>query len=495
MDNPLWFTTAVQTLAAMLHQWPVLQFLIEILLKSFVLLSVFFLIAVIVRNRISSASRHLLWLNAVLCLAVLPWLPSILSLLGNSHGTGQVAASTALFELTVLPGQPSATPTSQWAIGLLLIYLVPVAVMLGRLFAAVTGARRLATQADPISDPATLQLLSTMKLRLTISRRVHLRRSNAIESPVSCGLFAPVIILPTQADHWNESIMTDVLLHELCHIKRLDWLTMLMTHLVACAYWINPLVWHLVRHMGNESEHSCDTAVLNAGRGDTDYAESLLGVATRCRHDRRRSHKNQQMLMQTMLDQNTLITRISRVLEENKMPASEMKQEIKRSAMLLVMVSVSTLAMLGATQLLSAQDLAAQELAAQDMASQQPVSPPSPPPATRPAPPPGTDRADGEMFPVHTEEPFYPRVAADGGIEGWVQVSFTVSADGSVPTDSISVIDAEPADVFNNSAVNAAAKFRFSPRIVEGEGVAVENVQYVFRYKLRQEPDPATAPE
>lgn len=488
MDISLWFVTTIQTFASVLHQWPLSLLVIDILTKSLVLLAVFFLLDRIFRTRVSSASRHFLWLNAILCLAILPLLPALYWLLSDSNGAEQGNVASALFELSVLPGQQSTSARLPPGMGLMLMYLIPAAVMLGRLAAAVARARRLARQAKFISEPATLQLLARLQKQLNVSGRVQLRCSDAIQSPVSLGLFTPVIILPPQANDWNDSIMTDVLLHELCHIRRLDWLTTLLCHLIACIYWINRLVWHAVRQVRDESEHSCDTAVLAAGRSDTDYAESLLSVATCCRHTHHRHHKSYP-LVQTMLDQNSLTTRISRVLEENKIQASKLKQEITRSAALLLVLSAGIVGVLSTTQVLSAQ-----EVAAQDMAGQEPASPPSPPPVTRPAPPPGTDRADGELFPLHTEEAVYPRVAADDGIDGWVQVSFTVSADGSVPAGSVSVIDAEPADVFNNSAVNAAAKFRFSPRMVDGEGVAVDNAQYVFRYRLSQEstPDPAT---
>jgi TonB family protein len=157
------------------------------------------------------------------------------------------------------------------------------------------------------------------------------------------------------------------------------------------------------------------------------------------------------------------------VLEDNKMQSTVLKKQIRQSALALGLVSTAMLTVLGTTQVLSAQDNTAQ--------------------AQRPAP--ATRSVTEEMLPIHSEMPVYPRVAAEGGIEGWVHVRFTVGADGLIPANSISVVDAEPADVFNNSAVNAAEKFQFRPRTVDGEAVAVENVQYVFRYKLK---DDAAAP-
>jgi protein TonB len=91
---------------------------------------------------------------------------------------------------------------------------------------------------------------------------------------------------------------------------------------------------------------------------------------------------------------------------------------------------------------------------------------------------------DGEMLPLVNVTPQYPTRAASRGIQGWCQVSFTVDGDGNVVEDSIVVVDAEPPNIFDRSSIRAAARFKFQPRVQDGVGVPVQNVQYVFRYVL-----------
>ncbi|MEX0965004.1 MAG: TonB family protein [Pseudohongiellaceae bacterium] len=91
---------------------------------------------------------------------------------------------------------------------------------------------------------------------------------------------------------------------------------------------------------------------------------------------------------------------------------------------------------------------------------------------------------DGDFLPLVAIAPQYPTRAAQRGIEGWCLVSFTVDGLGNVVEDSIVVVDAEPASIFDRSSQRAAARFKFQPRVVDGQGVAVEGVQYVFRYEL-----------
>ena len=91
---------------------------------------------------------------------------------------------------------------------------------------------------------------------------------------------------------------------------------------------------------------------------------------------------------------------------------------------------------------------------------------------------------DGEHLPLVTIAPQYPTRAAQRGIEGWCLVSFTVDAIGNVIEDSIVVLDAEPPNLFDRASVRAVARFKYQPRVVDGVGVEVEGVQYVFRYIL-----------
>ncbi len=92
---------------------------------------------------------------------------------------------------------------------------------------------------------------------------------------------------------------------------------------------------------------------------------------------------------------------------------------------------------------------------------------------------------DGEMLPLVNVTPTYPTRAASRGIEGWCQVSFTVTDTGGVR--DVVVVDADPPEIFDTASVRAAEKFKFQPKVVDGKGVEVPNVQYVFRYQLEGE--------
>ena len=91
---------------------------------------------------------------------------------------------------------------------------------------------------------------------------------------------------------------------------------------------------------------------------------------------------------------------------------------------------------------------------------------------------------DGDYLPLVAIAPQYPTRAAQRGIQGWCLVSFTVDGLGNVVEETIEVVDAEPQSIFDRSSERAAARFKFQPRVIDGVGVDVQGVQYLFRYQL-----------
>ena len=91
---------------------------------------------------------------------------------------------------------------------------------------------------------------------------------------------------------------------------------------------------------------------------------------------------------------------------------------------------------------------------------------------------------DGDYLPLVAIAPQYPTRAAQRGIQGWCLVSFTVDGLGNVVEETIEVVDAEPQSIFDRSSERAAARFKFQPRVIDGVGVDVAGVQYLFRYEL-----------
>ena len=100
----------------------------------------------------------------------------------------------------------------------------------------------------------------------------------------------------------------------------------------------------------------------------------------------------------------------------------------------------------------------------------------------------GLGASDGEYLPIVKVAPIYPSRALSRGIEGYVIVEFTVTKAGTV-TDPF-VVEAftdsgSPTTIFNNAAIKAALKFKYKPKIVDGEPVDVAGVQNKITFKIQ----------
>jgi len=98
----------------------------------------------------------------------------------------------------------------------------------------------------------------------------------------------------------------------------------------------------------------------------------------------------------------------------------------------------------------------------------------------------GSSKADTKtvisgVVPLLRVPPKYPMRAANRHIEGWVKIEFTITTTGTV-TDAV-VVDAQPADVFNDTALDAIKKWKFKEKIVNGVAVTQRAVQ-ILQFKL-----------
>jgi protein TonB len=84
---------------------------------------------------------------------------------------------------------------------------------------------------------------------------------------------------------------------------------------------------------------------------------------------------------------------------------------------------------------------------------------------------------DGDIIPLQRIPPQYPRDAARNGITGWVQLEVLVNADGTVR--SARVLEAKPKGMFEAAAVQAVLRWKFKPKVVNGQPVQQKGAQRI----------------
>jgi protein TonB len=96
----------------------------------------------------------------------------------------------------------------------------------------------------------------------------------------------------------------------------------------------------------------------------------------------------------------------------------------------------------------------------------------------------GTGGSDRDAEPMVRVEPQYPLRAAQRGIEGWVELRFTISKTGGVK--DVVVRKAHPRRIFDQAAINAVRRWKYNPKVVNGEAVERPGIDVRLEFNLRK---------
>ena len=108
-------------------------------------------------------------------------------------------------------------------------------------------------------NPVATQWMQTHAGR----RRIVLRQSERVHTPLTYGILHPVILLPGNIDWENETQLMFVLEHEYYHIQSFDMAKKLLLTTILCLHWFNPLVWVMYLLCQRDMELACEEKVLN----------------------------------------------------------------------------------------------------------------------------------------------------------------------------------------------------------------------------------------
>lgn len=171
---------------------------------------------------------------------------------------------------------PRATP---WPLLVALFWLAGALPMGVAIVASIRHARGLARRATSLPPGRTARMVRHLSARLGLPRPVTVLQGPRGGMPITWGAFRPVVLLPVDAEAWDDDRLRAVLLHELAHVKRHDYLTQLLARAACAIFWFNPLVWVAAVRLRVERELACDDVVLSAGSRPSDYAGHLLEIA------------------------------------------------------------------------------------------------------------------------------------------------------------------------------------------------------------------------
>ena len=93
-------------------------------------------------------------------------------------------------------------------------------------------------------------------------------------------------------------------------------------------------------------------------------------------------------------------------------------------------------------------------------------------------------QTDADVVPLVRVSPQYPPRAMERGVEGRVHLSFTVTEAGSVK--DVVIVEAQPANYFEQAAVNAVEKYKYRPKVENGKPVERKGVEVILSFRLQK---------
>jgi beta-lactamase regulating signal transducer with metallopeptidase domain len=253
---------------------------------------------VLLTARRSAAWRHFLWTCALALTLLMPIAVQLLPSYVQVTVPWEAAGSSATYAPAPVPaGARDANGTQEvrdpqpiesaaaprptltaWRIAII-VWLVGVLVVVLRNAVAHVGLIRWVRNARPDLSPAWAATLRGVASDAGLRRPLRVLESDHTTSPCTFGLVQPVVLLPAAGADWPELQRRFTLLHELAHVRRLDYLATQIASLACAVHWYNPLVWFAAIQVRKLQEHACDDEVLNAGGIPSDYAQFLVSIA------------------------------------------------------------------------------------------------------------------------------------------------------------------------------------------------------------------------
>lgn len=182
---------------------------------------------------------------------------------------------------------PSTPPAAHWqfpniqyvAQVLGAVILAGIAVRVAILLLGLLKLRQLRRASAAVTQiSAFAPLLDSMTI--LIDCRVEFRLSAKVDSPVTFGLVAPVVLLPARFQSMDTRFQSAIVCHELLHVRRRDWAHHVGEEIIRALFWFHPAIAWLVSQVRLSREQVVDLEVVRLTQARKPYLEALMEFAS-----------------------------------------------------------------------------------------------------------------------------------------------------------------------------------------------------------------------
>lgn len=196
------------------------------------------------------------------------------------------------------------------------LYLIALSFLLAQLYSQYRFTKKIKASGLVKLSGELRVFVQTMAQRLGIRRPVYAWVSELIDTPLTIGFWKPVVLLPVALlNNLSLRQAETIILHELNHIRRNDFLINLLIAFAEILLFFNPFARLLADVLRKEREHCCDDLVLQFKYQPTEYAQALLAL------EQSRNGVTSLVLAATGKSRPILLQRIRRMLYQEKAPA------------------------------------------------------------------------------------------------------------------------------------------------------------------------------
>lgn len=160
---------------------------------------------------------------------------------------------------------------------LVIVYIVGISFQLVILLSGYQRLKKL-KHASKLQVPALwMDIFNTTLTQLKLNKTVQFYLSTKVNVPLVIGYFKPVVLFPVAlATQLDLKQVEAILIHELSHVRRNDYLINLVKTCIETLLFFNPFVWLTTKFIQIEREHACDDLVVNITGTPLTYAHALL---------------------------------------------------------------------------------------------------------------------------------------------------------------------------------------------------------------------------
>jgi bla regulator protein blaR1 len=251
--------------------------IIHSLWQSAIIYSILFL-AILIWPKMNSRLKHNLAFGS-LCLTFGIFCYTLCSLFEiptSENLKGITISSNDLKELSLFNDTVNIKTEAYFPV-VVSVYIVGIIFQLIVLLSGYLKLKKL-KKASQIAIPEHWRIVFDMTIfQLKITKKVKFYLSERVNVPLVIGFFKPVVLFPISlATQLDTKQVEAILIHELSHIRRNDYLINLVKTLIETILFFNPFVWLTTKLIHIEREHACDDLVVKATGTPLTYAHALL---------------------------------------------------------------------------------------------------------------------------------------------------------------------------------------------------------------------------